>query len=457
MVAYKSSTTTPTTGWTETSGAALTLLCPAVVAANDILIAHVIHLNTTTEPTKPADWELLYGPADLGVPQLHRAWVYGKIASGTEDGTAVNFGTAGGTSGRYGRIYSFDGYASGTIFDVVPAASFSDIPSETSIPLPSVSTSQAGALAVALLAQDDNNAFAAATGESGGSWTEPVAEAVSTTIGAQGCVCGIQVCTPTGDPGTVSGGTANATADEGSSIGFEIRASLPVNQDITPAPVTVTATAGSLVLDQPQPVNPAAVTVTVTPGALVVTPPPQGATPASVTVTVTPGVLTARREEQIAPGAVIVTATPGVLIVTVVVLLDPTTVTVTPGTLTIGAPGPDQPVAPAAVTVDVTPGLLTIAIPSQDVAPAAVSITVSPGVLSVVPESQVDLAAGSVAVSPGTVVVTVGDPFIDAIGAVITVTPGTLFVLRVRKTKWKAQLEGLRWVAALKRSRHRHL
>lgn len=220
-IAYKSA---GAGGGTETSGAQLALACPAVVAANDILIAHVTHEGLTTAPTDPAGWTLLYGPANLGTgTAIGRSWAYGKLADGTEDGATVNFGTEGGTGGRYGRIYSFDGYVSGTLAQIIPAASFTDIPTEGSIPLPSVDTSVVGAMAVALLVQDDNNAFAAASGESGGSWAEPVAEFVSTTLGVQGCVVGIQTCIPTTDPGRVTGGTANATADEGSTIGFEIR------------------------------------------------------------------------------------------------------------------------------------------------------------------------------------------------------------------------------------------
>lgn len=223
-IAYKSA---GSGAGTETSGASLDLACPATVDANDVLIAHVTWLDITNSPSTPSGWTLLYGPANLGTgTAVGRSWVFGKLAAGTEDGATIGFGTAGGTSGRYGRIYSFSGYSSGTITEIV--LGFSDIPTEGSIPLPTVSTTVAGALAVALLTQDDNNAFAAATGEVGGSWTEPVAEFVSTTIGAQGCITGIQVCTPTADPGTVIFGTANATVDEGSSIGFQI----------TPAPIT---------------------------------------------------------------------------------------------------------------------------------------------------------------------------------------------------------------------------
>jgi len=211
---------------TETTGVALAPVCPATVTANAILIAHVTYLDITTVPTTPSTpgvWTLLYGPANLGTgTAVGRSWVFGKIADGSEDGVGVNCGTQGGATGRYGRVYSFDGYVSGTLAQIIPTASFSDIPTETSIPLPTVTTTKAGALAVALLTQDDNNSFAAAGAVTGGTWAEPVAEFVSTTIGAQGCVCGIQTCTPTANPGTVTGGTANATADEGSTIGFQI-------------------------------------------------------------------------------------------------------------------------------------------------------------------------------------------------------------------------------------------
>jgi hypothetical protein len=208
---------------TESSGVSLDLACPATVDANDILIAHVIHLNITTAPSTPADWTLLYGPADLGTgTAVGRAWVFGKLAAGTEDGATIGFGTDGGTSGRYGRIYSFDGYVSGTLAEIVPASSFSDTPSEDDPPAPSVTTTVAGGLAVGLVAQDDNNNVSVWTGMSGGTWAIAVAQFTSTTIGAQGCMCQLEVATPTADPGTITGGTVATAADEGSSIGFAI-------------------------------------------------------------------------------------------------------------------------------------------------------------------------------------------------------------------------------------------
>src|SRR3990172_6736155 len=92
---------------TESNGASFDFACPAVVAVNDVLIAHTIWLDTVSAPTTPSGWTILTGPANLGVttPQ-GRHWVFGKIAVGDEDGATIGFGTAGGTAGRFGRIYS---------------------------------------------------------------------------------------------------------------------------------------------------------------------------------------------------------------------------------------------------------------------------------------------------------------------------------------------------------------
>ena len=216
---------------TEVNGAQLACVCPAVIAANDILLAHLIWLDDVSQPTDPSGWTRLYTSSGLGAAlgtgtPVGRSYVYGKLAVGTEDGTTVNFGTAGGTAGRFGRIYSFAGYVSGSIQGVIPTASFSDIPKEDDPGLPTVTTTIAGALAIALIAQDDNNALAAGGAQTGGTWAEGVAEFVSTTVGAQGGVCQIQTCTPTANPGTVTGGVLTTVTDESSTIGFEIRPSV---------------------------------------------------------------------------------------------------------------------------------------------------------------------------------------------------------------------------------------
>lgn len=211
---------------TETSGAALSPLCPATVDAGDILVAHVYWEGTTTAPSTPADWTLLSGPHVIET-SIARHWVFGKVAAGTEDGAAVAFGSPAVTTQRGARVYSFSGRVAGTITELVrgfAATSHANDPQG-----PTVATTQAGALAVALVGQNDNNSIDSFTGESGGDWTEAVAEFVA--VLAPGLLLAIQTCTPTANPGTVSGGTFNTANDPVGVVGFEIRASAPQTVD----------------------------------------------------------------------------------------------------------------------------------------------------------------------------------------------------------------------------------
>lgn len=235
---------------TETSGAACSPLCPATVNAGDILIAEVYFEGTSTTPSTPSGWDLLSGPHVIETT-IGRMYVYGRIADGTEDGAAVAFGSQAVTTMRSGRIHRYTGRTAGTITELV--RSFSFLSHATDPQMPSVTTTQAGALAVAHVVQNDNNALASATGESGGDWVEATAEFVSALT--PGLVLQVQTCTPTADPGTVSGGSVAATNDPSGVVAFEIRASAPqtvapgVGQvDVTGFAPTVTATSGANVL-----------------------------------------------------------------------------------------------------------------------------------------------------------------------------------------------------------------
>lgn len=211
---------------TVTSGADLAPLCPATVNANDVLIAHLCVKSTLWTPATPSGWTLLYGPQNIGTLPNGKHWVYGKLADGTEDGAAVAFGTWATAPHRWARVYSFTGWASGTITDNVPAASFSSNPHATDPQGPSVTTTVAGSLAVACMCQTDNNAIAAIAGMSGGTWLESVAEYLPALDAGASMV--INSCIPTANPGTVSGGAITAANDPAGTIGFEIRPSAPV-------------------------------------------------------------------------------------------------------------------------------------------------------------------------------------------------------------------------------------
>lgn len=239
-IAYKSAGAGTST---ETNGANLTPACPATVDAGDILIAHIVVLDATSALSTPDGWTPLFGPSGLGTgTPTGRAWTYGKIAVGTEDGAAINFGSLASTVGRLGRIYSFSGRVSGTITDLVPAASFAENSSEQDPEIQAVTTTVVGAKAVALVSQDDDNAHAGLGAVTGGTWVEAVADYIDTTVGAQGAKLQLQVGTPTSDPGTIAGGTVAGTNDEANTMCFEIRPS-PGSE---PHSGTLTATGGGV-------------------------------------------------------------------------------------------------------------------------------------------------------------------------------------------------------------------
>jgi hypothetical protein len=203
---------------TETSAAALSPLCPATVDAGDILIGHVGWEGTTTTPSTPSGWTLLSGPHVIE-STIARHWLFGRIADGSEDGAAVAFGAPAVTTQRGARIYSFSGRLDdGGIAELVQG--FAPTSHATDPQMPTVTTPRAGAMAVACTYQNDNNTQASATGESGGDWVEQVQFVAALT---PGLAMAIQVCTPTADPGTVSGGTVSTANDPCGVLGFFIQ------------------------------------------------------------------------------------------------------------------------------------------------------------------------------------------------------------------------------------------
>ncbi len=229
---------------TEASGGALSPLCPATVDAGDILIAHCAYEGTTTAPSTPANWTLLAGP--YTVESAYRHWIFGKIADGTEDGAAVAFGTPAVTTLRVARVYSFSGRVDGSITALVPAASFAHLSHATDPQMPTVTTTVVGALAVACTFQADDNPQASATGETGGDWVEAVA-AYTQAATTPDTALHIQTCTPTANPGTVTGGSVSTLNDPCGVIGFEIKPTAA--QTVSPGGITTAEAFGTAQLN----------------------------------------------------------------------------------------------------------------------------------------------------------------------------------------------------------------
>lgn len=230
---------------TEASGGALSPLCPATVDAGDILIAHCAYEGTSTTPDTPSGWTPLGGP--YTVETAYRHWIFGKIAAGTEDGAAVAFGTPAVTTLRCARVYSFSGRVDGTITALVPAAGFAHLSHATDPQMPTVTTTVAGALAVACTFQADDNPQASATGATGGTWAEAVAEYVQAAT-TPDTALHIQTCTPTADPGTVTGGTVATLNDPCGVIGFEIKPTAA--QTVSPSAIATGEAFGTAQLNQ---------------------------------------------------------------------------------------------------------------------------------------------------------------------------------------------------------------
>ncbi len=338
---------------TETSAAALTPLCPAGITAGRILIAHVYWEGTTDGPTNdpPSGWTKLGLSPYVIQTTIARHWIYGRIADGSESSSGIAFGAPAVTTQRGARIYSFSGRTAGTIEELVNG--FSHISNASDPQAPTVVTTQAGALACALIGQNDNNTMAAFVSATGGTWAEAVAE--FTQALTPGFTLSLQVCTPTADPGTVTGGSDNTANDPVGVIGFQIMASAPqlVTPDIvaltlTPFTPVVTATDAKLV-------EPGIVALTLTAFTPLVT----------VSTTVTPGIaaLTLTPFVPTVSAGANVVVTPGLAALTLAFLTPVVTVsdhkTVTPGiaALTIT---PFTPVVTATANQFVTPATLAL-------------------------------------------------------------------------------------------------
>lgn len=211
---------------TETSGAALSPLCPATVDAGDILILLTAWEGTSTGPTDPpTDWTKLgASPYDVGSASVvARTWVFGKIADGSEDGAAVALGSPAVTTQRAARIFSFSGRVSGTITDCVPSTSFATLlVGDTDPTGPTVTTTITGSLAIAAVYQHDNNTLETFAGSSD-TWTERGTAGGFIFALTPGGNIDLLTATPAADPGTVSGGAMTVVNDPWNVVGFEIR------------------------------------------------------------------------------------------------------------------------------------------------------------------------------------------------------------------------------------------
>jgi hypothetical protein len=175
---------------------------PIGLQANDLILLQVTVRDTTNTPTTPTGFTLLYGPDSTGTG---RQWIYYRFATGSESGTITI--TIGGSSSKMARMYSFRNVA---LSSFTEGGGFGSGYSST-INAQSVTTTDTNRLAVSFVFVNDNNAVDSFTGETGGDWTEAVAE-FTTSEGSDGC---IQLQNATmASAGTISGGNYLMSASD---------------------------------------------------------------------------------------------------------------------------------------------------------------------------------------------------------------------------------------------------
>lgn len=171
----------------------------ATVNAYEVAIMHITRRSTTGTVNTPSGWSLIMGPNSSGT---HRSYVFGRICNGTEGGTNVTLTISNDSTVRTARIYYFSGaqniaalYWEGTATTTGTAATISAA---------SVVSAARNRLAISLTSIANDNAVADFAGETGGNWTETLAQ-FTTTVGSDACLqlqtAGLTSAT------TLSGGT----------------------------------------------------------------------------------------------------------------------------------------------------------------------------------------------------------------------------------------------------------
>lgn len=132
-------------------------------------------------------------------------------ATGSDSGTVTV--TNSGSSLCFARIYAFSNVATSSFIE-----SFASTTAASgTIGMPSVTAGGSARLAVCFIGTNNDAGMASATGESGGDWTEAVAEHTS------GVGAGIQIQTASlSGGGTISGGSAVVSGNLPIAIGFAL-------------------------------------------------------------------------------------------------------------------------------------------------------------------------------------------------------------------------------------------
>jgi hypothetical protein len=164
----------------------------------------LVRAGSGQTPDTPSGWSLEAGP-HTSTSSTARQWVFREdtARTGSESGDlSVTF--AAGSAQKTARMYAFANDSGAAVEDVDVTLS-----TTATVTMPAVTAAGIRRLAVAFVGADDDNAIAAGTGATGGTWTEPVAE----YLGGTTTMVQLQTAAlPAG--GTISGGSAVMANDD---------------------------------------------------------------------------------------------------------------------------------------------------------------------------------------------------------------------------------------------------
>jgi hypothetical protein len=192
---------------------------PATVAANDLLFLHHVVRESGHAVTTPAGWDVIQATIDNTFTIF--TTLYAKVAAGTETGNlTVNIG--GGAAATLGRIYRFTGNAISAYSEGLSNSGIGDI--SATVTDAGVTTTGVDRLALNFVACSGTGSIGSFTGETGGDWTEAVAEFTDATNGQ------IQLQTATmAAAGTIDGGTLTQGGSQYLVLGVAILPTAPTN------------------------------------------------------------------------------------------------------------------------------------------------------------------------------------------------------------------------------------
>ena len=191
-----------TAGVGATGTTTISTAYPGSLANNDIILYVVLIGNTTATPTTPTGFSLLFGPDTTAV---QRGYVYWKRSDGTETGSLSV--TTNTSVQCIARMFSFRNVIrTGTIYEGAGATTSG---SDDQFFDQSVTTSGVERLAINILFIGDDRDTASMTAETGGDWTQAVAEYANTTGTPDGTI-DLQIATMA-TAGTINGGETLVT------------------------------------------------------------------------------------------------------------------------------------------------------------------------------------------------------------------------------------------------------